>query len=237
MRFATMPCMALLAGLLSAAPAPAGTALVYDGPGICDGCAEAAAEVARRAGLTPRLVGPAGLDARALAAAEVIIVGGGDDLTALHDGIGGRRLEMIADWVAGGGHYMGLCAGAYLAGRTVDDPGDVPGLDLFQGDAFAYSPFAARVETVTWQGQPLRMYTQEAPGFELDDDFAGKIVAHYADGTPAALLVRHGRGQVALSGPHPEATADWLAADSLPPEPLPGPDLAADFLRLAISRR
>ena len=30
-------------------------------------------EVARRAGLTPRLVGPAGLDARALAAAEVII--------------------------------------------------------------------------------------------------------------------------------------------------------------------
>lgn len=109
--------------------------------------------------------------------------------------------------------------------------------DDLRHDAFAYSPFAARVETVTWQGQPLRMYTQEAPGFELDDDFAGKIVAHYADGTPAALLVRHGKGQVALSGPHPEATADWLAADNLPPEPLPGPDLAADFLRLAISRR
>ncbi|MBB1497170.1 BPL-N domain-containing protein [Paracoccus sp. MC1862] len=217
--------------LMTAAQGWAGTALVYDGPGTCDGCAEAMAETARRAGLTPRLVGPEGLDPRVLETAEVVIVGGGDDMDVLREGIGDRRLRGLADWVARGGRYMGVCAGGYLAGRTLDDAGEVPGPDLIQGDSVTSTPFAARVETVTWRGRKLRMYTQEAPGFELDDDFAGEVVARYADGTPAALLVPHGKGLVAVSGPHPEATADWLEGDGLPPEPLPGPDFAAEFLR------
>lgn len=217
--------------LMTAAQVWAETALVYDGPGTCDGCAEAMAEAARRAGLTPRLVGPEGLDPRVLETAEVVIVGGGDDMDVLREGIGDRRLQGLADWVAQGGRYMGVCAGGYLAGRTLDDAGEVPGPDLIQGDSVTATPLAARVETVTWRGRKLRMYTQEAPGFELDDDFAGEVVARYADGTPAALLVPYGEGLVAVSGPHPEATADWLEGDGLPLEPLPGPDFAAEFLR------
>lgn len=228
----------LLAGLGAAALAgpgmaatKGGLALIYRGPGGCAGCAEALGAVARRVGLRVAYVTPPEVTPASLAKAAVYIQGGGDDVDVIAEALGPGGHAALRAYVDGGGRYWGICAGAYLAGRTRDDAGRVPGLRLFDGDSFPYSPFAARVETVIWRGTPRRMYVQEAPGFTLDDGAAAQILARYANGDIAALTARFGQGRVALSGPHPEATQGWLDADGLHEPALAPPALADQMLR------
>ena len=217
--------------------AAAGTALVYDGPGLCDGCAEAAAAAVRLAGLDVVLAGPEALEADRLEGFDLVVVGGAEATMDIRRGMTKAQFRALRDYVRDGGRYLGLCAGAYLAGEVLDDAGRVPGLRLFDGDAYPASPYAARVEPVTWDGRVVALYTQEAAGFQLGPRFRGEIVATYADGAPAAILARAGAGAIGLSGPHPEATADWLEADGLAPAPLPGPALAAEFIAALMTLR
>jgi len=217
--------------------AAAGTALVYDGPGLCDGCAEAAAAAVRLAGLDVVMAGPEALEPDRLQRFDLVVVGGAEATLDIRRGMTKAQFRALRNYVRDGGRYLGLCAGAYLAGAVLDDAGRVPGLRLFDGDAYPASPYAARVEPVTWNGRVVALYTQEAAGFELGSGFDGEIVATYADGSPAAVLARSGAGAIGLSGPHPEATADWLKADGLPPAPLPGPALAAEFIAALMALR
>lgn len=217
--------------------AAAATALVYDGPGICDGCAEAAAAAVRLAGLAVVMAGPEALNPSRLSEIDLVVVGGAEDTVDIRRGMTKAQFRALRDHVRGGGRYLGLCAGAYLAGDVLDDDGRVAGLRLFDGDAYPASPYAARVAPVTWRGKVVALYTQEAAGFQLGPHFQGEIVATYADGAPAAILARAGAGAIALSGPHPEATADWLEADGLPPATLPGPAFAAEFVAALIALR
>ena len=227
-----------LALLALAAPAVAGetgTALVYRGPGACAGCPEAAAAIARDAGLGVAFIGPAEVTPGRLRGAAVYVQGGGEDSLILRAALGPEGMAAIADYVRAGGRYWGLCAGAYLAGDSLDDAGIVPGLRLFAGDAVPYSPQAARVETVIWQGAPQPLYLQEAPAFDLAPEAGATIIARYAGGAVAAFQAPAGRGWIALSGPHPEATPDWLADDGLPDQPLAPPVLATLMLQALLA--
>ncbi|MGP3972248.1 BPL-N domain-containing protein [Streptomyces sp. 6N223] len=196
-------------------------ALVYRGPGACDGCAEAVAALLRSAPSRPRVryCGPGGdvpLTASSLAEAEVYAQpGGGDDLAAawreMRDAAGPLRR-----WVRGGGRYLGFCMGAYLAGRT-------PGFGLLPGDTDAYiSSRGASVHTaadtvipVRWRGQLRHMYFQDGPFFRLTRKAATSVIATYDNGLPAALLAPYGEGRVAVAGPHPEADSTWYADHDL----------------------
>lgn len=234
--FSRRATLGLMLGGLSGTYAGGGTviggrALIYRGPGGCEGCAEALGAVAARIGMRVTFVGPQELSHARLAEADVYIQGGGDDVDKIADAMGAAGQENLRDYVRGGGRYWGVCAGGYLAGRTRDDAGDLPGLRLFNGDSFPYSPFAARTETVIWMGQPQRMYLQEAPGFALDPGTDAHVLARYQGGEIAALLAPFGRGWVAVSGPHPEATQDWLADDGLTDAHLASPHLADQMLR------
>ena len=40
-------------------------------------------------------------------------------------------------------------------------------------------------------------------------------LATYTNGKIAALVAAYGKGKVGVSGPHPEATAEWYAAHHL----------------------
>jgi glutamine amidotransferase-like uncharacterized protein len=42
-----------------------------------------------------------------------------------------------------------------------------------------------------------------------------ETVALYSDGSVAAVLAGYGKGKAFVSGPHPEATIDWLEEDGL----------------------
>src|SRR3954463_13790060 len=103
--------MALSLLLTLGQTAQAADALVYKGPGSCeDGCSEAAALVAKLAGLHPVFVDPHPASADVFKNAAVWIQPGGKSRT-----VGATMSAELKSWiqnfVAAGGGYVGFCAG------------------------------------------------------------------------------------------------------------------------------
>lgn len=212
----------------------AGWAAVYRGPRSVPGCPEAAADLVRAAGLAPRYVGPGervGLAAALARSPRLYVQPGGGELDEAwaevqHDEGAIRR------YVRAGGAYLGVCLGGYLAGST-------PGYGLLPGDTDSYvrrpggdlSTTGDSVVEVCWLGRPRRLYAQDPPVFLLDERAAGtELLARYRNGDVAAALVGYGRGAVAVTGPHPEATDDWFTDAGLTPVRPSGSDLGVDLV-------
>lgn len=219
------------------ARAPEGPwAAVYRGRGAVPGCVEPVAELLAERGLEVRHVGPGerlGLTRAVRSGPAVLAHPGGGELEDEW-----RRVRRDADavraYVAGGGRYLGLCLGAYLAGAMPGYallPGDTdqwcsrPGADVrHTGDA---------VTTVRWAGMPRQVYVQDAPVLEVDEARV-RVLARYGDGGVAALACRYAEGRVVVSGPHPEAPAGWSTDAGLRPPVPPTLDLARQLVGLAL---
>ena len=197
-------------------------ALVYRGPAGCPGCSEAVVELLQSSQwrFDVQYVGPneqLKLSAATLQAATLYAQpGGSGELSQAYRQVK-RHAHEIRSYVASGGRYLGFCMGGYLAGRT-------PGFQLLPGDTdqfIASRGASVRTEADTivnvhWREQPRSMYFQDGPYFLLDHGATGVIVlATYTNGKIAALVAPYGKGQVGVSGPHPEATAEWYEASHL----------------------
>jgi glutamine amidotransferase-like uncharacterized protein len=196
-------------------------ALVYNGPGACsDLCAEAAANVARRDGLSVRWVSAETLSAET--APEVfknVVVwiqpGGNAIIAAKHLGV--HRMDLIRNWVNEGGNYVGFCAGAFLADKTVDNDETIPGLGLIPFSTFDYPIETGEWGTLldfNWNGQKRKVYFNGGGSFKVPkkDIQSGKVevFARFAkEGHPASIQTTYGLGRVVLTGPHPEALQWW----------------------------
>ncbi len=197
------------------------TALIYRGPAGCRGCSEPVARLLQTAPSPLHVVycGPdesVQLSAQALSSAVLYAQpGGGDDLESAWSEMR-PYADDIRNWVRGGGHYLGICMGGYLAGRD-------PGFGLLPGDSDEYITAAgATVRTdgdamvkVSWRGRPRHLYFQDGPYFRLRPNCGATVLATYSNGLAAALVARYGRGSVGVSGPHPEAPASWYSESGL----------------------
>lgn len=204
--------------LLASAVAAADYALIYNGPVAAEDCPEAAAVVAREAGLPVRFVSDLNKLPGLLKHAAVFIIGGtDDDLDPLIADLTPAIKQTVQDYVRGGGRYLGICGGAYLAGTGYREHGRyVPLLDLLPAEPheFEAGNYAEQILPIRWMGATYPMYFQGGPAFDLTAPARVRVIARYADGQVAALASPYGRGQVAVIGPHPEADASWT--DHLP---------------------
>ncbi|MFH8383924.1 hypothetical protein ACH4E7_23755 [Kitasatospora sp. NPDC018058] len=229
---------------LKGTPAPAAPdgrplALVYRGPAACDGCPEAAHDMLEHDGFTVRYIGPdeeTGFGPDALAGVALYVQPGGTSGQEVSTAWGLLKRdpsfspELVRAYVRGGGRYLGLCMGGYLAGEE-------PGYGLLPGDSGQY--IGSRDATVTddrdhlvevaWRGHPQRMYFQDGPYFDVDGPDVD-VVARYTNDRAAAVVASYGAGRVAVSGPHPEAPADWYRDYGLPDESHTGLGLGEDLL-------
>lgn len=104
-------------------------------------------------------------------------------------------------------NYMGICAGAFLAGNSAY----YNGFNLTSGVTFAFysaetKGIRKRMVSITDPGgRTLDQYWEDGPQLTGWGDVAAK----YPDGTPAVSEGKYGRGFVALSGIHAEAPANW----------------------------
>lgn len=209
--------MLLTLTLVACAPEAPPTALVYRGPAACDGCGEAVAHLLNQAepDLAVTFVGPedTALTEDLLATATVYAQPGGNGTVEDAWSAVGKDADLIVDYVQGGGRYLGFCMGGYLAGTG-------PGFGLLPGQSWQYiatdgADVRSDVDTVVevdWEGEDRWLYFQDGPSFTLFDDADATVFATYvANDEIAALVAPSGAGRVAVSGPHPEATADWFS--------------------------
>ncbi|QWF80980.1 BPL-N domain-containing protein [Amycolatopsis sp. CA-230715] len=240
--FGVLPAAALLAAGCGRSEAGERNpvALVYNGPQGCTDCAPSVAALLRQAPrpFEVRFVGPGDLTAATLAEADLYVQpGGGADLESAWRQLSGSA-EVIRDWVREGGSYLGLCFGAYLAGRE-------PGFDLLPGDTKGYagSPGSSvpderdTVVAVDWRGERRHMYFQDGPAFVLDKGADADVLATYDTGAPAVVVARYGKGRVGVSGPHPEADSAWYEEKELTNPDGVRFDLAHELIDATTGRR
>ena len=147
------------------------------------------------------------MSVRQLMAYGLIIVPGGNfmDMSA---SLTPRTTAAVHDAVQGGVSYLGICAGAFLAG---DGHGYYNSLDLTAGVQFGFYAAEsqgirkAAVAVARVDAAPIEHYWEDGP--QLSG--WGSVVGKYPDGTPAVVEGASGRGWVILVGVHPEAPETW----------------------------
>jgi glutamine amidotransferase-like uncharacterized protein len=167
------------------------------------------------------------LTAEQLAHAELLIMPGGN-YEQMGKGLRADTTQRIRDAVNHGMNYLGICAGAFIAGAAPDNGFNITGTHFA---FFADSKLGTRKEVVTLEngdGTHFKTYWEDGP--ELTG--WGDALARYADGTPAVVQGKVGTGWMVLTGVHLEAPANWY--DGLEPAtPAVSIDKAAKLIRAA----
>jgi hypothetical protein len=146
-----------------------------------------------------------GMSESQLMAYRLLVVPGGNFI-AIGESLTPSTAANIHNAVQGGLNYLGICAGAFLAGHA-----SYNSLNLTSGVGFGF--YAAerrgiRKAAVAIGGVstlPIEHYWEDGP--ELTG--WGAVVGKYPDGTPAIVEGPSGKGWVILTGVHPEAPESW----------------------------
>lgn len=128
--------------------------------------------------------------------------------------LGEQGFEQIREFVAEGGGYIGICAGAYIAARNVEVLGRPPGLGIIE------------IENVRRAGRGIRTITVAKPGHPLMKGYEGGVdiwykngpmmkvgegvetLAVYEEGSAAIVCSTYGEGRVVIFSPHPEGSLE-----------------------------
>jgi len=195
----------------TAAPKPAGI-LLFNGAGASPGDVAAIEAVLKARGLDYATANSRQLDAMSaddLKAYRLLIMPGGN-FVKMGQGLEPGTSATIRQSVNSGLNYLGVCAGAFLAGASPPN-GLYNGFNLTGGARFSFYAISAQgVRKAAVKIQPIGApaadhYWEDGP--QLSG--WGDVVARYENGTPAVVEGRAGAGFVILSGIHPEAPDSW----------------------------
>jgi len=213
---------------------PAGGSVVrvaiYNGLGTGDGTGLNIEKVlCSRPGTLVRLVGPPDIEAGVLAGQFDAIIFGGGSGKGQATNIGSAGHKAVGEFVKGGGGYLGICGGAYLAtseykwglkiidARTVDrkhwkrGKGKVK-MELTKLGTRILGAPGPTVEIIYANGPLLGPCNRaDLENYEVLAHFRGEINENEAPkgvmlNSPAMILGRFGAGRVILFSPHPEKT-------------------------------
>lgn len=211
---------------------------IYRGPAGCADCSQNVKAALLR--LDPHyqidFVGagePVDITPQTLARYDLYVQpGGGQDIPAALDSLGDARADAIRNYVAGGGRYLGLCMGAYLADdnnlglitQDLDSEAGRPGFEV--------SGIEDAAVRVTWDGKPDTVFYQDGPYFpKATSTSAYTTLATYQNGDVAAARYTYKKGVVVLSGPHPEAGQAWFEDADIPLDKMPRGNLFGTLIR------
>jgi glutamine amidotransferase-like uncharacterized protein len=214
-------------------PAPI---LLFDGTGASPSSVSGLRAVLEATNLSYETVTSAELDSldeAALRRHRLLIVPGGN-FVDMGNGISPRTALRIRSAVNHGLNYLGVCAGAFLAG---DSPYN--GINLTSGVRFPfYSAEAqgvrkAAVAITSASGTRLEHYWEDGPQLAG----WGEVVARYPDTTPAIAQGAVGSGWVVLTGIHPEASERWRYGLNFTTPASVDNRYAAELILAALNRR
>jgi hypothetical protein len=164
---------------------------------------------------------------------HLVIVPGGD-FTRIGTGLKTATATKLRDAVQRGVNYLGICGGAFFAGRSPYN-----GLNLTSGVQFGFYSAEARgtrkaAVPISGAGTPtLDQYWEDGPALTG----WGEVIGKYPDGTPALVQGQVGEGWVVLSGVHPEAPENWRGRMDFTTPASVDHDYAITLIRAALERR
>ena len=124
-----------------------------------------------------------------------------------------ERADVVRNYVESGGHYLGICMGAYWAGPHYFNL--LKGVDTQQyikrPNADVLRSFGT-VTPVTWLGRPQYMYFYDGCSL-VSQGGRFRTIARYSNHDPAAII----QGRVGVIGPHPESDVYWYAKPYMQP--------------------
>ena len=137
---------------------------------------------------------------------DCIAFPGGIGDYSTYDNFFRRRTEnAVADYVANGGHYLGICMGAYWAGSNWFDILDSADTEQYIARSTAdIKRSYGTVATVDWRGQSEQMFFYDGCSI-LGDETKFKTIARYANGDPMAII----QNRIGIIGCHPESMEFW----------------------------
>jgi hypothetical protein len=164
---------------------------------------------------------------------RLIVVPGGD-FTRIGNSLRKNTTAKLRDAVHNGVNYLGICGGAFFAGRSPYN-----GLNLTSGVQFGFYSAEARgvrktAVPISGAGTPtLDQYWEDGP--QLTG--WGAVVGRYPDGTPAVVQGQYGDGWIILTGVHPEAPESWRGAMEFTTPASIDNAYAVTLIRSAMERR
>jgi glutamine amidotransferase-like uncharacterized protein len=182
--------------------------LLFNGAGTSPNDVEAIEAILTERELNYATVNSAQLNSMSeaeLMAHHLLIVPGGNFID-IGNALAPAAMASVRHAAEGGLNYLGICAGAFIAGR-----GKYQCFDLTSGVRFGFYSDESRgirkaaVLIASAGSAVLDQYWEDGP--QLSG--WGDVVAKYPDGTPAVAQGTCGKGCVILSGVHPEAPANW----------------------------
>ena len=194
--------------LCACAPARRADILLFAGSGTSANDVRAVERLLRAEGLGYATIGTEALNALPVATLRqyrLLIVPGGN-FEYMGNALTPGAARNVREAVRGGLNYLGLCAGAFMAGASPYN-----GFNLTEGVRFKFYALEAQkvrkaaVAVSVAGSSTFDHYWEDGP--ELSG--WGEPVAKYPDGTPAVVQGAAGKGWVVLTGIHPEAPESW----------------------------
>jgi glutamine amidotransferase-like uncharacterized protein len=138
----------------------------------------------------------------------VCFPGGVGDATS-YDGLLKENKTEILNFVNRGGKYIGICMGAYWAGKNYFDilKNDVDPVQYIKRPNTCTKRPHAKAMQINWMGQQEKMFFNDGCAFEGTDY---ETIATYPNGDAMGIIQRN----IGLIGCHPESEPYWYTLHS-----------------------
>ena len=135
---------------------------------------------------------------------DMVIFPGGIGDSDSYDTILKNNKDVVVDFVTRGGKYLGICMGAYWAGKDYFDIlDDVDSLQYIKRpNTDTRRPHAKNIK-INWQGTDTTMFFYD--GCAMVGDGHYETIATYANGDAMAIIQKN----IGLIGCHPESQQFW----------------------------
>ena len=136
---------------------------------------------------------------------DMVVFPGGIGDSDSYDTILKNNKDVVVDFVTRGGKYLGICMGAYWAGKDYFDIlDDVDSLQYIKRpNTDTRRPHAKNIK-VNWQGNDTTMFFYD--GCAMVGDGHYETIATYANGDAMAIIQKN----IGLIGCHPESQQFWF---------------------------
>ena len=137
---------------------------------------------------------------------DMVIFPGGIGDSDSYDTILKNNKDVVVDFVTRGGKYLGICMGAYWAGKDYFNILDK--VDTIQyirrPNTCTRRPHAKNMP-VMWRGQPCDMFFYDGCAIVGDENSPYETIATYSNGDNMAII----QNRIGLIGCHPESEKFW----------------------------